>query len=112
MSTDFANRLDALVQALVLSVTAPTDDKSEQAMKLAGQIAHPMNEVDIQRAKNIAEELLSASSALEEAREELESAMTTARESAIKAVRAGATEVRVAEVLGVNRHTVRKWLGK
>jgi hypothetical protein len=112
VSGDFANRLDALVQALILSVTAPTDEKSGQAVELVNKLAHGMLELDIQRAKDIAQELLGAASSLEDARGALDEAMDEARQAAIKAIKAGATEVRVAEALGVNRHTVRRWLGK
>lgn len=109
---DFANRLDALVQALILSVTAPSDKKLAQAVELAETIAMGMPELDIHRAKTIAGELLAASSALQAARDGLQEAMDDAKDAALKAIKAGATEVRVAEALGVNRLTVRKWQGK
>ena len=38
--------------------------------------------------------------------------MKAAEEAAVAAIKAGGTEVAVAEALGVNRLTVRKWMGK
>lgn len=111
-TVSFANQLDALVQALMLSVTAPDDSKSEQALGLATQIAHGMPETDVQRAKNIAGALLEAAAALQQARDTLDAATEAAKQAAVRAVGAGASEVRVADALGVNRLTVRRWLGK
>lgn len=39
-------------------------------------------------------------------------ALKAAEEAAVAAIKAGGTEVAVAQALGVNRLTVRKWIGK
>ncbi len=46
---------DALVQALVLAVTAPTEQQSARAVALGEQIAAGMPETDVARAKRDAE---------------------------------------------------------
>lgn len=54
------NAYDALVDALVLAVTAPTDEKAGQATALAEQFASGMSEVEVARAKRDAENILAA----------------------------------------------------
>ena len=53
-----------------------------------------------------------ASADLRAARDCLDIAITRASDAAVEAVESGMSEVRVAAALGVNRLTVRKWLGK
>ena len=45
------NNYEALVLALKLSVTAPTEEKSKQAVQLAESIANNMTEIEVARAK-------------------------------------------------------------
>lgn len=52
------NDHDALVQALVLAVTAPDDERSAQAVALGEKIAAGMTEVEVARAKREAEGVL------------------------------------------------------
>jgi enoyl-CoA hydratase/carnithine racemase len=47
--------LEALTQALVLAVTAPSDDKAKQAVQLAERIAANMSEIEVAQAKRDAE---------------------------------------------------------
>ncbi|AGB26871.1 hypothetical protein Mycsm_06756 (plasmid) [Mycobacterium sp. JS623] len=56
--------------------------------------------------------LKKASSDVAKARRQLDLAMTAAKDAAIAAHRDGVTEVDLAQILGVNRMTIRKWLGK
>lgn len=49
---------------------------------------------------------------LQKARENLDGAMDEARRAALTLIDQGVTEVDVAKTLGVNRMTVRRWLGK
>lgn len=49
------NRREALTEALVLSVTAPSNEQYERALELAKQIAHGMPELDVKRAQKDAE---------------------------------------------------------
>lgn len=57
-------------------------------------------------------ELVKAGRALRLARERLDAAMLMAASAALSAREAGTPETEIARVLGVNRMTVRKWLGK
>ena len=50
------NDYEALVKALRLAVTAPTEEKSAKALELAEGFASSLNEFDIERAKREAEE--------------------------------------------------------
>ena len=45
------NNQEALVLALKLSITAPTEQKSKQAVELAESIANNMTEIEVARAK-------------------------------------------------------------
>jgi uncharacterized protein YoaH (UPF0181 family) len=55
----FATRYDALVEALVLAVTAPTDEKAQQAVELAEKLASQgFSAGDVERAKREAEQRL------------------------------------------------------
>lgn len=56
----FNNDVEALTYALVLAVTAPSDEQAKQATAVADQIAAGMNELDIQKAKNAAESELAS----------------------------------------------------
>lgn len=49
---------EALTEALVLSVTAPSDQQSREALALADQIAAGLSEFDVARAKDRAETIL------------------------------------------------------
>lgn len=49
------NQLEALTQALILAVTAPTDEKANQAVQLAEQIAAGMSEHEVAQAKRDAQ---------------------------------------------------------
>ena len=49
---------------------------------------------------------------LRSARNSLKEAMTGAKEAARQAASEGVSEVQIAKSLGVDRTTVRKWLGK
>ena len=49
---------------------------------------------------------------LRSARRSLQTAMDTARDAALTAIHAGESESAVAKTLGVDRMTVRKWVGK
>lgn len=49
------NDFDALVLAFKLSLTAPTKEKSKQAIDLAFSIASNMSDLEIARAKKIIE---------------------------------------------------------
>jgi hypothetical protein len=57
-------------------------------------------------------ELGAAGSALMAARYEADNALADAKRVALKAIESGVTEVDVANSLGVDRMTVRKWQGK
>lgn len=56
--------------------------------------------------------LVLAARGLKAARGKLDRAMEVAREAAIAAYTDGAAETEIARALGVNRMTVRRWLGK
>lgn len=58
---DPANAGEALTEALVLSVTASTDEQAREALALADQIAAGLTEIDVARAKQRAEALLGTS---------------------------------------------------
>ncbi len=49
---------------------------------------------------------------LSQARAKLDAEMDKARKTALEALSSGGTEGEVARLLGVDRMTVRKWLGK
>jgi hypothetical protein len=49
---------EALVLALELAVTAPTEEKSSQALAMAESIAQGMTEIEVMRAKKEAEKNL------------------------------------------------------
>ena len=49
------NDYEALVSALKLAVSAPTEEKSNQALQLAHSFASKLSEVEIERAKKEAE---------------------------------------------------------
>lgn len=59
-----------------------------------------------------AEELTRAGRNLRSARSRLAEAYGDAQAAALTAAADGLSEVRIARVLGVNRLTIRKWLGK
>jgi hypothetical protein len=56
--------------------------------------------------------LTKAASDLGKARRQLDIAMKAAKDAAIAAHGDGVTEVDIAQTIGVNRMTIRKWLGK
>ena len=53
------NQLDALTQALVLSVSASTEEKSVAALELAESFSVGLNDIDVAGCKRRAEEILS-----------------------------------------------------
>ena len=42
---------DALVLALTLSITAPTEEKSKQCVSMAEKLAANLSEIEVERAK-------------------------------------------------------------
>tara|TARA_Y100001963_G_C6641604_1_gene381253 strand:- start:101 stop:292 length:192 start_codon:yes stop_codon:yes gene_type:complete len=46
-----SNDYEALVLALTLSITAPTEEKSKQCVDMAEELAMNLSEIEIQRAK-------------------------------------------------------------
>jgi hypothetical protein len=66
---------------------------------------NPMNDID--RAR-----LTHAANRLAKARVKLDTELDEARRIALDALGSGAAEAEVARILGVDRMTVRKWLGK
>ena len=46
-----SNHFDALVLALQLAITAPDDDKAQECIKHAEQLAQGFSEIDVERAK-------------------------------------------------------------
>jgi len=63
-AASYASPFDAVVHALVLSVTAPTQEQSERALTLAEELiaAGGLSENDVEVAKRRAEAILGASS--------------------------------------------------
>lgn len=57
-------------------------------------------------------DLAKAGRALRSARERLKAAMQAAEEAGVEAHQAGTPETEIARELGVDRMTVRRWLGK
>lgn len=57
-------------------------------------------------------ELIGAAEDLQTARNAQAAAIDRAKRATLVAIKAGVTEVNVAQALGVNRLTVRRWLGK
>lgn len=55
MNHDAPSDYDALVFALTLAVTAPSDEKAEECARMAGMFAASLDEVSIARAKREAE---------------------------------------------------------
>jgi hypothetical protein len=51
-----SNNYDALVSALTLAITAPTDEKAAQCIEIAEQMATGMSEIEVSRAKREAEQ--------------------------------------------------------
>ena len=51
-------QIDALTQCLVLALTAPNDQKAQQASELAEQIAHGLTNDQVENCKNEALELV------------------------------------------------------
>lgn len=56
--------------------------------------------------------LIKAANELQTARFKLDAAMIRARKAATVALSEGVSEAEIARALGVNRMTVRRWLGK
>jgi|TARA_R110000796_G_scaffold188109_1_gene305017 hypothetical protein len=54
----FKNDKEAVVNGLVLAVTAPTDAKSDQALALVKQISSNMDELTLASCKREAEKIL------------------------------------------------------
>ena len=55
------NQLDALTQALVLAVTASTEEKSRAALELADGFAQGLNDIEVAQCKRRAEAIVKAS---------------------------------------------------
>ena len=55
-SMKLSNNYDALVSALTLAITAPTDAKADQCIEIAEQMATGMSEIEVSRAKREAEQ--------------------------------------------------------
>ena len=51
-------QLQALTQCLVLAITAPDDQKAQQAAELAEQIAHGLTKKQVNKCKKQALEIL------------------------------------------------------
>ena len=51
------SQIEALTQCLVLALTAPDDQKAEQASNLAGQLAYGLTIDEVEHCKNQALEL-------------------------------------------------------
>ena len=45
------NDYEALVLALTLSITAPTEEKSKQCVSMAQELATKLSEIEVERAK-------------------------------------------------------------
>lgn len=58
--TPIKSHYDALVQALVLAVIAPDEQKAQAALKLAESVAAGLKPKQVTRAKRAAEEILAA----------------------------------------------------
>ena len=54
------NQIEALTQALVLAVTAPTEKKSTAAYELAKRFTVGLNDIEIAGCKKRAEEIIKA----------------------------------------------------
>ena len=52
------NQTDALTQALILSVTATTEEKSQAAFELAKTLTNGLNEIEVAGCKKRAEQIL------------------------------------------------------
>jgi len=52
---------EALTQALVLAVNAATEEQSKRALDLAQQFTSGLSEIDVQRCKKDAEQLVKSS---------------------------------------------------
>ena len=59
-TAQLSDRVDALVSALTLSITAQTDTKSAQAVELANYFAAGMDAETVERAKTTALDTLTA----------------------------------------------------
>ena len=51
------SQFDALVTALELAVTAPTEEKAQQCVEIAENLATGLSEIDVERAKKAAKKL-------------------------------------------------------
>ena len=54
MKTEITNDFDALVQALTLAITAPSNEKAQEVTAIADSISQGMDEVEVARAKKLA----------------------------------------------------------
>ena len=55
---EFNSDREAVINGLVLAVTAPTDDQSEQALNLVKKISLNMNDIEMAQCKQQAELIL------------------------------------------------------
>jgi len=65
-----------------------------------------------ERCDTNVDELAAAGGRLSVARTELDEALATARRAAVQAYESGTYETTIAKSIGVDRMTVRRWLGK
>jgi len=56
MKTEITNNFDALVQALELAITAPSNEKAQEVIAIADSLIQGMDELEVARAKKIAME--------------------------------------------------------
>ena len=56
MKTEITNDFDALVQALELAITAPSNEKAQEVIAIADSLIQGMDELEVARAKKIAME--------------------------------------------------------
>ena len=56
MKTEITNHFDALVQALQLAITAPSNEKAQEVIAIADSLIQGMDELEVARAKKIAME--------------------------------------------------------
>ena len=59
-NVEWSSPVEALAEALWLSVTAPTDRKSLAALELAERLAAGLSELEVARAKALAEARINA----------------------------------------------------
>jgi len=56
INRQITNNFDALVKALELAITAPTEEKAQEVAAIADSISRGMDELEVARAKKLAQE--------------------------------------------------------